>query len=161
MKVELAGLHHSPVYGVGLVIDVIDQDNFTVLAKGKHWKYEFIVDDDGDKEWQLNGKYHRTDGPAVELANGTKYWWLNGKQHRTDGPAVEYGNGDKIWYLNGKQHRTDGPAVEWVEGGKAWYIEGEIHRTDGPALVGADGTKRWYLNGKQLSEDEWKALTTA
>ena len=102
MKVELAGLHYSPVYGVGLVIDVINQDNFTVLAKGKHWKYEFIVDDDGDKCWYLNGKLHRTDGPAIEYANGTKDWYLNGKCHRTDGPAYEGADGTKCWYLNDK-----------------------------------------------------------
>lgn len=26
-----------------------------------------------------NGKFHRTDGPAIEYADGTKYWYLNGK----------------------------------------------------------------------------------
>ena len=84
MKVELAGLHYSSDYGVGLVIDVIDQDNFTVLAKGKHWKYEFI-EYDGTKRWWLNGKCHRADGPAYEGANGSKAWYLNGKQLSEDG----------------------------------------------------------------------------
>ena len=107
MKVELAGLHYSPVYGVGLVIDVIDQDNFTVLAKGKHWKYEFIVDDDGDKEWFLNGKRHRTDGPAVEWVEGGKAWYIEGEIHRTDGPALVGADGTKRWYLNGKQLSED------------------------------------------------------
>ena len=138
MKVELAGLHYSPVYGVGLVIDVIDQDNFTVLAKGKHWKYEFIVEDGGTKQWLLNGKRHRTDGPAFVGADGHKQWLLNGKLHRTDGPAVEWADGNKEWWLNGKPHRTDGPAVEM-----------------------ADGSKYWWLNGKPLLEAQWKALTTA
>ena len=54
----------------------------------------------GTKEWFLNGKRHREDGPAVEKANGTKVWYLNGKRHREDGPAVEWANGDKVWYLN-------------------------------------------------------------
>jgi hypothetical protein len=27
--------------------------------------------------------------------NGYKYWYLNGKLHRTDGPAIEYTNGRK------------------------------------------------------------------
>jgi len=36
-------------------------------------------------------------------ANGDKEWYLNGKRHREDGPAVEYANGDKSWYLNGKE----------------------------------------------------------
>jgi hypothetical protein len=34
----------------------------------------------GTKQWFLNGrKYHREDGPAMELADGTKEWWLNDK----------------------------------------------------------------------------------
>jgi hypothetical protein len=96
---------------------------------------------DGNKEWYLNGnvivltdrllnlrmemerkvvvpewKLHRTDGPAIECANGSKSWYLNGKRHRTDGPAIEWANGDtteRSWYLNGKLHRTDGPAKDW------------------------------------------------
>ena len=56
--------------------------------------------DNGDKCWYLNGKVHRTDGPAVEYVNGNKYWYLNGKYHRTDGPAIEWVNGDKCWYIN-------------------------------------------------------------
>ena len=28
--------------------------------------------ENGDKEWYLNGKLHREDGPAVEDANGYK-----------------------------------------------------------------------------------------
>ena len=32
---------------------------------------------------------------------GTKHWYLNGKYHRTDGPAIEYTDGTKCWYLNG------------------------------------------------------------
>ena len=31
-------------------------------------------------EWFLNGKRHRTDGPAAEWADGSKWWWLNGEQ---------------------------------------------------------------------------------
>ena len=109
MKVELAGLHYSPVYGVGLVIDVIDQDNFTVLAKGKQWKYSVREYDDCVKEWYLNDKLHRTDGPAIEYADGTKRWFLNGRHHRTDGPAIEWANGTKSWWLNGKPLLED----EW------------------------------------------------
>jgi hypothetical protein len=62
----------------------------------------------GRKEWTLNGKYHRTDGPAIEGDDGYKAWWLNGNRHRTDGPAVEGADGDKRWYLDGK-------AVSWQQ----------------------------------------------
>jgi len=61
----------------------------------------YKVHANGTKEWYLNGKYHREDGPAVEKANGDKEWWQNGKFHREDGPAVEYANGYKAWWLNG------------------------------------------------------------
>ena len=58
--------------------------------------------------------------------NGYKEWCLNGKRHREDGPAVEYASGDKEWYLKGKFHREDGPAVEYVNGFKAWWLNGKL-----------------------------------
>ena len=61
---------------------------------------ELEVYPDGVKQWYLNGKLHREDGPAIEYPTGTKYWFLNGKYHREDGPAIEYANGEKRWYLN-------------------------------------------------------------
>ena len=54
---------------------------------------------------------------------GNKYWRLDGKLHRTDGPAIEYASGDKHWYLDGKEHRTDGPAMEKYQDGKLILIE--------------------------------------
>ena len=86
--------------------------------------YEVKVYPNGDKEWYLNGKWHREDGPAVEHSNGNKEWYLNGQRHREDGPACEYPDGDKFWYLNGKLHREDGPAVEYANGDKLWYLDG-------------------------------------
>ena len=65
-------------------------------------KPEIKVSLHGSKEWYLNGKLHREDGPAIEGVCGDKHWYLNGKLHREDGPAVEYVYGDKHWYLNGK-----------------------------------------------------------
>ena len=40
------------------------------------------------------------DGLNID-SNGTKCWYLNGKFHRTDGPAIEHSNGSKHWYING------------------------------------------------------------
>ena len=37
---------------------------------------------------------------VVEYPNGKKQWCLDGKLHREDGPAIEYPNGFKVWYLN-------------------------------------------------------------
>ena len=70
-------------------------------------EYTVKVRADGTKEWYLNDKLHREDGPAIEFANGDKSWYLNGKLHREDGPAVEYASGSKSWYLNGKLHREE------------------------------------------------------
>jgi hypothetical protein len=112
---------------------------------------ELVEYPDGTKIWFLNGKRHRTDGPAVEYADGSKTWYLNGNLHRTDGPAVERIDGTKRWYLNGEYHRTDGPAIENVDGTKYWFLNGKLHRTFGPAIEYADGTKEWYLNGERQS----------
>ena len=46
--------------------------------------------------------YHREDGPAIIWSNGPKEWWVNGKLHRLDGPAFIYHN-SKEWWINGKR----------------------------------------------------------
>jgi len=62
------------------------RDQYKILSE----KYQSIleqtepvmkVDGRGTKEWYLNGKLHRTDGPAIEWANGYKAWYLNGKKY--------------------------------------------------------------------------------
>ena len=77
------------------------------MVAGGFWGFGVLGFSNGDKYWCLNGKLHRTDGPAVEYANGDKYWYLNGKRHRTDGPAIEYANGDKYWYINGIEYSEE------------------------------------------------------
>ena len=47
----------------------------------------------------------------LSMANGTKEWYLNGKLHREDGPAIEWPAEPKNGMLNGKRHREDGPAM--------------------------------------------------
>jgi hypothetical protein len=44
-------------------------------------------------------------------ANGDKFWWLNGKFHRTDGPAIEYADGDTEWWLHDQSYTFD----QWLE----------------------------------------------
>jgi hypothetical protein len=85
-----------------------------------------LIYSDGTKSWYLNGRRHRTDGPAIESSDGTKFWYLNGKFHRTDGPAVERADGSKFWYLNGKLHREDGPAIEKENGSKVYHYSQRI-----------------------------------
>ena len=105
------------------------RNQYKVLAE----KYEQVLEADqepvmtvnksGDKEWRLNGKLHRLDGPAIEWMDGHKAWYVNGLPHREDGPAFEFSNGSKHWYLNGKCHREDGPAVDGVNGDKCWFYQ--------------------------------------
>jgi hypothetical protein len=106
-----------------------------------------------------DGKRHRTDGPAIEYADGGKEWWVDNQLHRTDGPAIEYADGGKEWWVDDKLHRTDGPACEWSNGNKEWLVDGKLHRTDGPAVEYADGNKEWWVNDKRYSKEEFDKLT--
>jgi hypothetical protein len=71
---------------------------------------------------------HRTDGPAVEHADGTGTWWLNGLMHREAGPAV-YDKGKEMWFYAGLLHRNDGPAVIWYGDSNTYefWWHGESH----------------------------------
>ena len=102
-------------------METIKVKNYGEIPRGFTGIAEYA---DGSKQWWLNGKRHRVDGPAREWADGTKQWWLNGKLHRVDGPAYEGADGEKEWYLNGKRHRVDGPAIEYADGTKEWYLNG-------------------------------------
>jgi len=96
---------------------------------------------------------------AIVRYGGAKEWFLNGKLHREDGPAVEYADGAKSWFLNGQLHREDGPAIEYADGDKDWFLNGQLHREDGPAIECTDGTKSWYLNGQKLTREEFNKRT--
>jgi hypothetical protein len=91
-----------------------------------------------------------------EVDNTCVVWKMDGKQHRTDGPAVIGGDGTQAWYLDGKVHRTDGPAVIHANGYQAWYLDNKRHRTDGPAVIDSDGSQWWYLDNKPYTEKECK-----
>ena len=95
--------------------------------------YEVHVYDNGVKEWLLNDKLHREDGPAIVCTNGTKFWYLNGKLHRENGPAVIHANGDKCWYLNGKlvteaEHERQTQAKQDDCSGKVVEIDGKKYK---------------------------------
>jgi hypothetical protein len=45
------------------------------------------------KQWvNKNGELHRTDGPAIEWADGTKYWYVNGNRLTEEEFNAQYGN---------------------------------------------------------------------
>jgi hypothetical protein len=112
------------------------------------------VDESGNRMWR-NAKnlLQRTDGPAIERANGGTEWRVDGLKHRLDGPAVEYADGERRWFQRGKLHRDDGPAVECADGGKEWYHHGRCHRLDGPAVERTDGERRWFVGDMQVCQD--------
>lgn len=91
--------------------------------------------------------------------NGSKEWYLNGKRHREDGPALELADGRKEWWLNGMCHRENGPAIEWANGRKSWWVNDKLHRLDGPAIENPSGRKEWWLNDIQYSEEEFLERT--
>jgi len=101
------------------------------------------IDDNGEKHWYKNDKFHRIDGPAIEYTNGSKYWYKNGKCHRINGPAVEYADGTKFWYRNGKCHRIDGPACEWPDGSKFWWLN---NKEINPQVL----VKKGYITQEEL-----------
>lgn len=68
---------------------------------------ELYINYYGTTAWHTHGYRHRLNGPAaVEYPWGHKEWWVNGKLHRLDGPAIEYSNGHKEWYVNGVTYDT-------------------------------------------------------
>jgi hypothetical protein len=70
------------------------------------------VDEDGSIRYKNSkGEYHRTDGPAIEYANGTKIWYINDKLHREDGPAIVFFDGTEWYYLNQKRYSKE----DWEE----------------------------------------------
>lgn len=74
----------------------------------------------------------------------------------------EHENGVVIYRNHlGERHRVHGPAVIYPGGTCAWYQYGKLHREDGPAITYAVGTCYWYLRGRELSEEEFEAMTLA
>ena len=129
------------------------------MVKNNH-TIMYIINSYGDKEWRLNGKLHREDGPAVIWSTGTQEWWVNGQRHRIDGPAVIWSTGTQEWLVNGQRHRIDGPALIWTEDDREeWYINGKLHREDGPAVI-RDDIHNYYINGENITKEVLKWMRT-
>jgi hypothetical protein len=64
-------------------------------------KCDITIDEEGNEFWRLNGKLHRTDGPAVIYVDGRQDWYHNGKRHRVGGPAIILADGSTEWWQNG------------------------------------------------------------
>lgn len=59
------------------------------------------INEFGFDEYQLNGKTHRTNGPALETYNSWG-WWLYGRLHRYYGPRNSGGD----WNIHGRYIKT-------------------------------------------------------
>ena len=89
-------------------------------------------------EWRNDdGKFHRTDGPAVVSPNGKyKHWYVDGLTHRTDGPAIiRDTSGIEIWCEHGRYHRLGAPAI--------------IQNFQGRTIV------EWWVDGTQFTFDDY------
>ena len=42
-------------------------------------KNDLRINSTGTQYWYRNGKFHRTDGPAIIWADGVQEWWENGQ----------------------------------------------------------------------------------
>lgn len=48
---------------------------------------------------------------SFEDRYGNKFYYLDGKLHRTDGPAVMWSSGRKFWYIDGQEYTFK----EWID----------------------------------------------
>lgn len=62
----------------------------------------------------------------VKEVRGTKFYLLDGRCHRTDGPAIEYANGTIEYHTHGKLHRKDGPARIYFDGRVSYALCGNL-----------------------------------
>jgi hypothetical protein len=46
----------------------------------------------------------------MRISDGYKSWWIDGKRHREDGPAIELADGRKLWFLNDEELDP----IEWL-----------------------------------------------
>ena len=75
---------------------------------------------------------HYKDGSSV------KQWFLNGKMHKEDGPAEigYYPDGTvsyTSWFIDDEAHREDGPA--WIEYNKDGSVRYEMWSLDGNSIT--------------------------
>jgi hypothetical protein len=116
-----------------------------------------IIDFPDRTEYTRRGRFHRTDGPAIEFQNGSEEWFLNGKRTRADGPAVVRKDivGEPLleqWWVDNKLSRVGEPAVirglteEWYTDGKRNNIGDAAFKTRNEA--GDIIFEQWWVNGK-------------
>ena len=92
--------------------------------------YKLYIWNNGDIKYLYKQNYHRLDGPANETYHGV-FYWVDGKLHRTNGPAIAWSNGEQSYWINDKLHRLDGPAVTWDNGEEFYFVDNkEVSKED-------------------------------
>ena len=77
-------------------------------------------------EFSSTGKPISAEGGFDEAraSGGEQSFWLEGKLHRTDGPALITREGDQHWYLHGRRHNAEGPAIVKADGRCLFFVDG-------------------------------------
>lgn len=141
------------IAGIGLYSINKSSFKMKILRKANFQRSKHYTRENGDRVWELEGKLHRLDGPAVIHLNGDMEWWINGLLHRENGPAIICKDGREEWRVNGKRHRLDGPAITYPNGLKEWFLENKHHRLDGPAVEHQNGIAEWWINGQKFDPE--------
>lgn len=129
------------------------------------------------KDYKVNGKLHRTNGPAIEYASGntspafflngenvsefelyTRFPWKVselGEKPKNFNGTVDYGLGVKETFKNGQIHSFDDkPAYTNGVEYQCWYKEGKRHRIGGPAKIN-NNTEEYWVEGKLYTKEEY------
>lgn len=137
---------------------------FALWALDKQSAIKFLLTEIyqiGDKTvYILNNKYHREDGPAVDLPNYKEYL-IHGVNHRddlgaqscndkrNDEPAIDYPH-LKMWYKNGLQHR-DGDLPAIIGRSTQIYMRNDRkHRDNGLPAVITPYAREWWVDGVRI-----------
>jgi hypothetical protein len=163
-------LHSIDINLLNIILSYIDYTVYhKIFSLDKNTKLKWvknqtkIINHKFHKEYLINNKPHREDGPAIEstIESGTNQWYFCGILHRENGPAVENTN-SQYWYFNGKFHRGEDQPAIIRDGGKIreWWFEGKRHRdNDKPAIINYnENVLEWWFQGKRHRDNDNPAI---
>lgn len=111
----------DPTYGI------LEYDTPFIPTEKDKFSVEKIHSN-GIHHWHdMDGDYHRIDGPAIYNNNDHEEWRIHNLIHRVGGPAKIF-RGRVEYYQLGMLHRLDGPAVIFnpIEQQWLWWYKGII-----------------------------------
>ena len=103
--------------------------------------------------------------PAILSGNGEIQIYVSGfqeRKHRTNGAAVECADGCFEYFKDGNLYREDGPARKLSDGSVQYFKSwGALHNETGAAWIKADGTEEfWIYNSQVKSLDDRTVIRT-